>query len=209
MFSLGAAGTGQMAWGHFGTVRYLSRDRKNPLIFFFFSRRRTEGSSKEEQIIQKEQILAELQRVEKELHEKAHAQLLMSGGAAVELSAAAGLQQPPPPAAVRSSTKREAGEGQRGVGEGQEEIQPPPPAPFNFVLDQQGAATLATTEVGTGFCARNRTVPYHIFSMIWMCNKNYLNNIKYLSYHFATMFNMMITVYIVYRNVTYSRESLI
>ena len=29
--------------------------------------RRTEGSSKEEQIIQKEQILAELQRVEKEL----------------------------------------------------------------------------------------------------------------------------------------------
>ena len=36
--------------------------------------RRTEGSSKEEQIIQKEQILAELQRVEKELQEKAHAQ---------------------------------------------------------------------------------------------------------------------------------------
>jgi hypothetical protein len=52
-------------------------------------------------------------------------------------------EQPPPPAA-RSSTKREAGEGQRGVGEGQEEIQPP--APFNFVLDQQGA-TLAATEV--------------------------------------------------------------
>jgi hypothetical protein len=96
--------------------------------------RRTEGSSKEEQIIQKEQILAELQRVEKELQEKAQAQLLMSGTAA---------EQPPPPAA-RSSTKREAGEGQRGVGEGQEEIQPP--APFNFVLDQQGA-TLAATEV--------------------------------------------------------------
>jgi len=40
--------------------------------------RRTEGSSKEEQIIQKEQILAELQRVEKELQEKAQAQLLLS-----------------------------------------------------------------------------------------------------------------------------------
>merc|ERR1711892_281328 len=39
--------------------------------------RRTEGSSKEEQIIQKEQILAELQRVEKELQEKAQAQLLL------------------------------------------------------------------------------------------------------------------------------------
>merc|ERR1711892_877764 len=39
--------------------------------------RRTEGSSKEEQIIQKEQILAELQRVEKELQEKAQAQLLI------------------------------------------------------------------------------------------------------------------------------------
>ena len=91
--------------------------------------RRTEGSSKEEQIIQKEQILAELQRVEKELQEKAQAQLLMSG----EL-------QP----AVRSSTKREAGEGQRGVCEGQEEIQAP--APFNFTLDQQGP-NLATTEV--------------------------------------------------------------
>jgi hypothetical protein len=102
--------------------------------------RRTEGSSKEEQIIQKEQILAELQRVEKELQEKAQAQLLMSGG--MELAA---CQQP----AVRSSTKREAGEGQRGVGEGQEEIQPP--APFNFVLDQQGTA-LATTEVHVYSC---------------------------------------------------------
>merc|ERR1719471_1475330 len=36
--------------------------------------KRTEGSSKEEQIYRKEQILAELQRVEKELQEKAHAQ---------------------------------------------------------------------------------------------------------------------------------------
>ena len=42
--------------------------------------RRTEGSSKEEQIIQKEQILAELQRVEKELQEKAHAQQQLPAG---------------------------------------------------------------------------------------------------------------------------------
>ena len=41
--------------------------------------RRTEGSSKEEQIIQKEQILAELQRVEKELQEKAQAQQQLPG----------------------------------------------------------------------------------------------------------------------------------
>ena len=40
--------------------------------------RRTEGSSREEQIIQKEQILAELQRVEKELQEKAQAQMMLS-----------------------------------------------------------------------------------------------------------------------------------
>lgn len=40
--------------------------------------RRTEGSSKEEQIYQKEQILAELQRVEKELQEKAQAQHLLN-----------------------------------------------------------------------------------------------------------------------------------
>jgi hypothetical protein len=40
--------------------------------------RRTEGSSREEQIIQKEQILAELQRVEKELQEKAHAQMMLT-----------------------------------------------------------------------------------------------------------------------------------
>ena len=40
--------------------------------------KRTEGSSKEEQIYQKEQILAELQRVEKELQEKAQAQLLFN-----------------------------------------------------------------------------------------------------------------------------------
>lgn len=40
--------------------------------------RRAEGSSREEQIIQKEQILAELQRVEKELQEKAQAQIMLS-----------------------------------------------------------------------------------------------------------------------------------
>jgi hypothetical protein len=85
--------------------------------------------------------------VEKELQEKAQAQLLMSGTTA---------EQPPPPAA-RSSTKREAGEGQRGVGEGQEEIQPP--APFNFVLDQQGA-TLAATEVPVPIQASPLLLPY-------------------------------------------------
>jgi hypothetical protein len=40
--------------------------------------RRTDGSSREEQIIQKEQILAELQRVERELQEKAHAQMMLN-----------------------------------------------------------------------------------------------------------------------------------
>ena len=44
--------------------------------------RRAEGSSREEQIIQKEQILAELQRVEKELQEKAQAQMMLTAKAA-------------------------------------------------------------------------------------------------------------------------------
>ena len=44
--------------------------------------RRAEGSSREEQIIQKEQILAELQRVEKELQEKAQAQMMLTAAAA-------------------------------------------------------------------------------------------------------------------------------
>ena len=43
--------------------------------------RRAEGSSREEQIIQKEQILAELQRVEKELQEKAQAQMMLTAKA--------------------------------------------------------------------------------------------------------------------------------
>lgn len=43
-----------------------------------WSLRRTDGSSREEQIIQKEQILAELQRVERELQEKAHAQRMLT-----------------------------------------------------------------------------------------------------------------------------------
>ena len=40
--------------------------------------RRTDASSREEQIIQKEQILAQLQRVERELQEKAHAQMMLN-----------------------------------------------------------------------------------------------------------------------------------
>ena len=40
--------------------------------------RRTDGTSREEQIIQKEQILAQLQRVERELQEKAHAQMMLN-----------------------------------------------------------------------------------------------------------------------------------
>ena len=40
--------------------------------------RRTDGSSREEQLLQKEQILAELQRVERELQEKAHAHAMLS-----------------------------------------------------------------------------------------------------------------------------------
>ena len=47
------------------------------LLHYF---RRTDGSSREEQLIQKEQILAELQRVERELQEKAHAQMMLSSG---------------------------------------------------------------------------------------------------------------------------------
>jgi hypothetical protein len=112
--------------------------------------RRTEGSSKEEQIIQKEQILAELQRVEKELQEKAQAQLLLSGEQQQQQG-------------VRGSTKREAGEGQRGAGEGQEEIQPP--APFNFALDQQGT-NMATTEV-------KQTINTHLVTPV-------MNQIQYL-----------------------------
>jgi len=71
--------------------------------------RRTEGSSKEEQIIQKEQILAELQRVEKELQEKAHAQQLLPA-------------------------KREAGDGGEEVAGGS---QGPGVPPFTFQLSDQ------------------------------------------------------------------------
>ena len=88
--------------------------------------RRTEGSSKEEQIYQKEQILAELQRVEKELQEKAQAQLLLNEGGGVK--------------GAHNNNKREAGEGKEDIREGGEgacieEIQPP--IPFSISLDQQ------------------------------------------------------------------------
>ena len=49
-------------------------------LFWKYYFRRTDGSSREEQLIQKEQILAELQRVERELQEKAHAQMMLSSG---------------------------------------------------------------------------------------------------------------------------------
>ena len=85
-----------------------------PLPFLFHTPHalllRTEGSSKEEQIIQKEQILAELQRVEKELQEKAQAQQQVPG-------------------------KREAGDGLESGGEpgGAGCVQPLPPFTFQVV----------------------------------------------------------------------------
>ena len=49
--------------------------------------RRTDASSREEQIIQKEQILAQLQRVERELQEKAHAQMMLNNDSTDQIRA--------------------------------------------------------------------------------------------------------------------------
>jgi hypothetical protein len=59
--------------------------------------RRAEGSSREEQIIQKEQILAELQRVEKELQEKAQAQMMLTAAAAATSTIMQRQEQDQPP----------------------------------------------------------------------------------------------------------------
>jgi len=89
--------------------------------------RETEGSTHEKQIIQKEQILAELQRVEKELQEKASTQ--------------AHLLSSEPAAATRNN-KREAGEGReaseggREVGEGASQEELSAPSTFSLSLDQ-------------------------------------------------------------------------
>lgn len=59
----------------------------------------SEGHSREEQIQQKEQILAELQRVERELQEKAHAQMQLSR------EAGEGSSNPLPPVAINDSSR--------------------------------------------------------------------------------------------------------
>jgi len=103
--------------------------------------RRTEGSTKEEQIYQKEQILAELQRVEKELQEKAQAQLILNNA---ETKGGGG--------------KREAAEGKEEISEGMggnpdDNVQPP--VPFSFKLETQpqpttpSAVNSSTTAVAT------------------------------------------------------------